>query len=257
MANVWFYWSIRRVYAALFNEQQMLHFPLFEATGQSLLEGQRLFSTRIVERAGGLSNADVLEFGCGNGEQALWLASTQDPRSYRGIDLYPPHIEHARLEARRRGIDATFTVDDSQRLTSVADQSADVALCIESAHHYPDKPAFLRQLRRVLRPGGRFAIADFTTRGGRPSRFERLIDTHCWTPPQWQRELVEAGLVVGSVEDMSEGLRRGIEDVRGTAPSGGGWRASVAGFLADRLAAYYLRDLKGDRSYHLFTGHRD
>jgi cyclopropane fatty-acyl-phospholipid synthase-like methyltransferase len=255
MANAWFYWSIRRMYSAAFKEQQMLHFPLFETPGQSLLEGQRLFSTRIAERAGGLAGADVLELGCGNGEQALWLASTQHPRSYRGVDLYPPHISHARLEARRRGMDATFTVDDSQRLTSVADQSADVALCIESAHHYPDKPAFLRQLRRVLRPGGRFAIADFTTRSGRPSPFERLIDTYCWTAPQWRRELAEAGLVVAAVEDMSEGLRRGLEDVRGTLPSGGGVRARFAGFLGDRLAAYYLRDLSGDRSYHLFTGH--
>ncbi|MDB5433716.1 MAG: Methyltransferase type 11 [Caulobacter sp.] len=257
MANVWFYWSIRRIYAAVYDEQQMLHFPLFEKTGQTLLEGQRLFSTRIAERANGIAKADVLELGCGNGEQALWLASTQAPRSYHGIDLYPPHVEHARQEAGRRGIDATFAVDDSQKLTSVADESADVVLCIESAHHYPDKPAFLRQVRRALRPGGRFAIADFTTRGGNPSKFERLIDTYCWTGLQWQEELADAGLVVDFSEDMSEGLQRGLEEVRGTLAKSGGLRTWVAGFLGDRLVAYYLSDLKGDRSYHLFTGFRE
>lgn len=255
MAIVWFYWSVRRVYSAVYGEQQMLHFPLFESPGQTLLEGQRLFSTRMAEHAGGIAGADVLELGCGNGEQALWLASTQDPGSYHGIDLYPPHIEHASKQARARGIDATFAVDDSQKLESVTDHSADIVLCIESAHHYVDKPAFLRQLSRVLRPDGRFVIADFTNRSGNPSKLEHLIDTYTWTAPQWEDELGKAGLAVTRTEDVSEGLRRGLEDVRGGLPSGDGFRGRVGRFLGAQLVAYYLRDLKGDRSYHVFTGH--
>ena len=43
----------------------------------------------------------------------------------------------------------------------VADGSIDVAINVESSHCYPSMPAFLAEVRRILRPGGFFAFCDF------------------------------------------------------------------------------------------------
>ena len=82
-------------------------------------------------------------------------------QSITGIDLNKANIEIANNEKENAKADnVRFFVDDAQNLTQIPSDSIDVLLNIESAFHYPDKPAFLKEVHRVLKPGGQFLIAD-------------------------------------------------------------------------------------------------
>ena len=60
---------------------------------------------------------DVLDVGCGTGENALFLAGRG--HMVRGVDAVPAAIERARQKAEERGIAATFQVADALDLTAL------------------------------------------------------------------------------------------------------------------------------------------
>ncbi|MEN2423102.1 class I SAM-dependent methyltransferase [Streptomyces rimosus] len=67
-----------------------------------------------VEQAG-LINGEILDCGCGTGENALFLAGKG--YAVTGVDLSPTAVAQARRKATERGIDATFAVADALELT--------------------------------------------------------------------------------------------------------------------------------------------
>ena len=97
-------------------------------------------------------DARVLDAGCGTGQWAIALA--ERGARVTAIDLSPEMIRLAREHARERGRDIEWRTGDVTRLTD--------PLAVFDAIHarvllqfVPDVPATLRELRRVLRPGGR------------------------------------------------------------------------------------------------------
>ena len=89
----------------------------------------------------------VLEVGCGTGH---WLRSLSG-RGIRviGLDLSAPMLAQAKTQAPEAAV-ARGTAD---RLPWAHD-SFDRVFCINALHHFHDKAAFLKEARRVLRPGG-------------------------------------------------------------------------------------------------------
>jgi ubiquinone/menaquinone biosynthesis C-methylase UbiE len=98
----------------------------------------------------------VLDVGCGNGHHLLALG----PEVARGIgiDISPGMIELARTRLRSspRKANLTFEVDNAEELKEIADESADLAICIGAFEHMLDKRAVLASIYRVLKFGGRF-----------------------------------------------------------------------------------------------------
>ncbi len=140
-----------------------------------------------------LRGREVLEVSCGHGGGASWLTRTFRPASYVGIDLNPRGIEFCRQRHAVPGL--RFVVGDAQRLP-LADTSVDVVLNVEASHCYPDFPAFLREVVRVLRPGGSFLHADF--------RFGGDIAI-------WEQSLRNSGLTVVATRDIGPEVLRGME----------------------------------------------
>ena len=106
------------------------------------------------------SDARVLEVGCGRGGGAAFLTALHTPARYTAVDFSPAAVA---LAARLHAAAAprlSFAVGDAERL-AFGDASFDVVVNVESSHCYGDVPAFLREMARVLAPGGRFAFADF------------------------------------------------------------------------------------------------
>jgi SAM-dependent methyltransferase len=89
----------------------------------------------------------VLDVGCGVGHLLAWLTA-HAPASYLGLDL-----SLNSLRAAQRGGVHAVAVGDAGRLP-FCDASFDRVVCNGSAHHLPDLPAALREMHRVLRPGG-------------------------------------------------------------------------------------------------------
>ncbi len=106
----------------------------------------------------------LLEIGCGTAVHALALAG--DFTTVIGTDISPAMIDVARSRARLAGHAARvcFRVDPAEELTTVADHSIDVVLCVGALEHMPSKGRVLGQVRRVLQPGGRLIC--LTPNGG-------------------------------------------------------------------------------------------
>jgi len=105
----------------------------------------------------------VLDVGCGTGSLALAakeLAGSEG--SVRGIDASPEMIEQARGKAAKRGAPVDFRVAPIEELP-FAEGEFDCVLSSFMLHHLPDevKRAGLAEVRRVLKPGGRFLAVDF------------------------------------------------------------------------------------------------
>lgn len=102
----------------------------------------------------------VLDVACGTGLIALPAAAAVGPRGeVVGVDLSSQMVDAARRRAREMELaNATFERMDAERL-DLPDATFDVALCALGLMFMPDPARAVREIRRVLRPGGRMAIA--------------------------------------------------------------------------------------------------
>jgi SAM-dependent methyltransferase len=122
-------------------------------TATGLLRGRREYAPWIASALDyeGARDLEVLDVGCGQGidlcEYALAGARAT------GIDLTPRHLELAREHLAELDLEATVVEGDAERLP-FPDESFDRVSSNGVLHHTPDTPAALREIRRVLRPGG-------------------------------------------------------------------------------------------------------
>jgi SAM-dependent methyltransferase len=92
-------------------------------------------------------------------------------------DLSPGMVRVALRNARSLGLDVDGRVADAEGL-SYDDASFDLVVGHAVLHHIPDVPAALREVLRVLRPGGRFVFAGEPTRIG--DRYARRLGQLTW-----------------------------------------------------------------------------
>lgn len=93
----------------------------------------------------------VLDVGCGQGIDVAQYALA-GARAF-GVDLTPRHVDLARQHVRGLGVDADIQEGDAEGLPYES-ESFDRVSSNGVLHHTPDMPAALREIRRVLRPGG-------------------------------------------------------------------------------------------------------
>jgi ubiquinone/menaquinone biosynthesis C-methylase UbiE len=134
--------------------------------------------------------------------------------SITGIDLNASNIEIANLEKERTSMDNVyFHVDDAQNLTKIASNSFDVLLNIESAFHYPDKCAFLKEVYRVLKPGGQYLIADIlSTRKksrGMMKIWGKPMVHNFWNKKRYDEEFQKSDLQLNYNEDITHKVKKG------------------------------------------------
>jgi ubiquinone/menaquinone biosynthesis C-methylase UbiE len=140
-----------------------------------------------------LRGKDVLEVSCGHGGGASFLTRTLVPKSYTALDLNPAGIAFCR--ERHRLDNLKFVRGDAGNLP-FADASFDVVVNVEASHCYPDFARFVREVSRVLRPGGNFVYADF--------RFADEIAA-------WEAALANAGLTKLGEREINPEVLRGMQ----------------------------------------------
>jgi SAM-dependent methyltransferase len=99
---------------------------------------------------------DVLEIGVGMGADHLEWAHAS-PRSLSGIDLTGQAIVFTRERLGLYGLSSRLLVADAEHLP-FRDSSFDLVYSWGVIHHSPDTPAAVREIARVLRPGGRARV---------------------------------------------------------------------------------------------------
>jgi ubiquinone/menaquinone biosynthesis C-methylase UbiE len=116
----------------------------------------------IVAGAAALRGGErVLDVACGTGALAHAAAARVGEGAVTGLDANPSMLEVAR--ERRPGI--TWTPGDAAKLP-FPDASFDAVLCQAALMFFPDKPACLREMHRVAKPGGRIAVHVFGESAG-------------------------------------------------------------------------------------------
>jgi SAM-dependent methyltransferase len=114
---------------------------------------------RLAER--GLLTGQVLDAGCGTGEQTLLAASSG--ADALGVDVSPLAVERARGKAAARGIKARFEVADALRLGDLG-RGFDTIIDSGLFHVFDDdsRARYVASLASVLRPGGRLYLMCFS-----------------------------------------------------------------------------------------------
>ena len=106
----------------------------------------------------------VLDAGSGEGRVALRLSQNAGVR-VRGIDIHPPSVARAQALARQHpDLDVSFSQGDFAKSIYPGD-SFDGVFTLETLVHSPDYRAALREFHRVLRPGGKVALFEYSIAG--------------------------------------------------------------------------------------------
>jgi sarcosine/dimethylglycine N-methyltransferase len=110
----------------------------------------------------------VLDIGSGVGGPARFLAATYGCQ-VRGVDLSKPFVDAACYLTERTGLSGQVTFQTASALKLPFDDGRfDVVLLQHVAMNISDRPRLYREIRRVLKPGSRFATYDVVLKGGEP-----------------------------------------------------------------------------------------
>ncbi|SFE02434.1 Methyltransferase domain-containing protein [Phytobacter palmae] len=155
---------------------------------------------RLAERLSAFPEARVLDLGCGAGH-ASFVAAGQVAQ-VTAYDLSSQMLDVVAKAAKERGLDNVTTCQGYAEILPFDDSSFDVVISRYSAHHWHDVGQALREVKRVLKPGGRVIIMDVMS-PGHPVRdiwlqtVEALRDTshvRNYSSGEWLSLLNDAGL---------------------------------------------------------------
>ena len=177
-----------------------------EAYLKSAVHSQSDDLSALVDVMRGRKDARVLDLGCGGGHVTFNLAPLV--REITAYDLSHEMLKVVENAARERGLSNVKTQQGAVEALPFEDASFDAVVSRFSAHHWSSLDAALSEARRVLEPGGFFAMVDTVTPG------VPLLDTYfqsiellrdCshvrnYTRSEWEAALVRAGLLPGSVQ---------------------------------------------------------
>lgn len=132
----------------------------------------------------------VLDLGSGGGIDVLLSAKRVGPTGkVYGLDMTDEMLELARQNQVRAGVtNAEFLKGEIESIP-LPDDAVDVVISNCVINLSADKAAVLREVFRILKPGGRFAVSDIVVRGEIPANIRRNVEL-------W------AGCVAGALDEM-------------------------------------------------------
>ncbi len=178
----------------------------------------------LTERLGallGLGPASrVLDAASGAGASALRLGE-RFGCEVTGVDYGERNVERANRAAAGAQLSARvrFERADVERLP-FPDRSFDAIVCECALCTFPDKPAAVRELARVLRDGGRLGVTDVTCEGTLPEELHGLL---AWVAcigdarplAAYVAELAAAGFSIETAERHDAALLETVRQIRG------------------------------------------
>ncbi|MBI2356440.1 class I SAM-dependent methyltransferase [Candidatus Dojkabacteria bacterium] len=122
---------------------------------EDLLEAARTVEHYIKE----ISAKSVLELATGRGANSFYLAKRHPDISFQGLDISEGQLYFAQKKSRMAP-NYSPKLGDYHNLDRYEDSSIDICFVVEALCYSTDKGAVLKEVRRVLKPGGIFIIFD-------------------------------------------------------------------------------------------------
>lgn len=121
----------------------------------------------------------VIDLGSGAGNDAFIARAEAGESGYIiGIDFTPAMIEKARVNAAKLGFtNVEFRQGDIEEMP-VDSNSADVIVSNCVLNLVPDKKAVMKEIYRVLKPGGHFSISDIVLKGDLPQSLKQAAEMY-------------------------------------------------------------------------------
>jgi cyclopropane fatty-acyl-phospholipid synthase-like methyltransferase len=140
------------------------HFGYFRTGSETLAEALDAHTDLVAEMARPLGEQHILDVGCGLGAPAVRIAERYGCK-ITAVNISREQIRQGRqLIEQRRMSDRVRIVRGDARALDFPDDSFDAIVCLEAAGDIcvseEDKERFVRELYRVLRPGGRVGFSD-------------------------------------------------------------------------------------------------
>ena len=188
-----------------------IHHGLFTEGGESPEQAQ----VNMLDHCAGLldlrGGENVLDVGCGHGGTLLYLVGRHHCTGL-GLTLSPKQARIAKESAERSGAQdrIRFQAEDADQFEFPAGKF-DVVWAMESSEHFADKPNFLRNAAKALKPGGRFLLAAWTgsMQSGRVQEVARaFLCPELWTAQEYSGAAEDAGLQILRCEDLTANIIR-------------------------------------------------
>lgn len=161
-------------------------------------------------------DALILDLGCGLGATSRYISQNYPEARFYGLTVTPWQVKFGSELNQKQGFEEQITLLESDFAASpLANECAEAAFAIESACYAKgsNKRHFIRELNRLLKPGGRFVITDGFRKHSRPlpkwlnSVYKRNME--CWALEEladihlFVDQLKKAGFKDITVEDAS------------------------------------------------------
>ncbi|MFI7075780.1 SAM-dependent methyltransferase [Micromonospora sp. NPDC049903] len=170
----------------------------------------------MIERVAARPGARVLDAGCGLGRPGVRLAKISGAEIV-GVSVSEQDVRLANELARAESVADRVRFDQADMAAlPFPDDSFDHAMAFESIMHVPDRVRALREIARVVRPGGRIVLTDFTVREGPHGRGDdtlaRVYDS--WRvaaspigAEDYPEIAAQAGVVLDEVTDITDHVK--------------------------------------------------
>jgi SAM-dependent methyltransferase len=241
---------LKTVLAALGPEDQRLTPQQLGALDQFHTRGLAA-TAELAKLAGITADMLVLDVGSGVGGPARLLAATYGCR-VTGVDLSPSFVEAARYLTERTGQSGQVSFQTASALELPFDDGRfNVVLLQHVAMNIFERPRLYREIRRVIKPGGRFATFDVVLNSGEPHYplpWARTPATSFLATPAATREAIQtAGFHALAWQDDTEAAKAWFADLRVSGPPPGPNLGAVMGPDFGQLAANLGRSLMEGR----------
>lgn len=184
----------------------------------SNVEAQDRLTDLLISKVNLAPGQTLLDVGCGVGRPAVRL-SQQTGATVVGITVSADQVARATALAEQSGIAGRVRFQRADAMALPFDnESFDAAWAFESLLHMPDRAHVLREIWRVLRPGGRFVLTDVTEE--RPLSAEQrallygsFLLRSLETIERYPMLVTATGFVVDDVIDLSAQTKRTLQYV--------------------------------------------
>jgi len=146
-----------------------LEFSNFRLSEEDLPDKYSIQLYAHVARHHDFKGTNVLEVGSGRGGGASFLTRYFKPNSYTALDINQKTVDFCNQTHRTQGL--KFVQGHAEKLP-FGNEQFHAVVNVESARCYTDIPGFFEEVKRVLKPGGKFLFADMI----RPEDYDSIVN---------------------------------------------------------------------------------